>query len=93
MQRHYSPLVAPDTDGLMLDITGAAIFLAAKKPWLKEMVRKLAAVGIGASIAAAQPMARHMRGAHCRQSNLSAGRSKLANGSRSPAGFGTAPSG
>src|ERR1700679_1260553 len=24
MQRHFAPIVAPDTDGLMLDITGAA---------------------------------------------------------------------
>jgi protein ImuB len=53
MQRHSAPIVAPDTDGLMLDITGVAHLFGGEKPMLTDMVRKLAAVGIGASIAAA----------------------------------------
>ena len=53
MQRHFSPIVAPDSDGLMLDITGVAHLFGDEKTMLGEMVRKLTAVGIGAKIAAA----------------------------------------
>lgn len=53
MQRHFAPIVAPDADGLMLDITGTAHLFGGEKAMLVEMVRKLAAAGIGAKIAAA----------------------------------------
>ncbi len=53
MQRHFAPIVAPDSDGLMLDITGVAHLFGGEKAMLTEMVRKLAGVGIGAKIAAA----------------------------------------
>jgi protein ImuB len=53
MQRHFAPIVAPDSNGLMLDITGVAHLFGDEKTMLGEMVRKLAAVGIGAKIAAA----------------------------------------
>jgi protein ImuB len=53
MQRHFAPIVAPDGDGLMLDITGTAHLFGGEKAMLVEMVRKLAAAGIGAKIAAA----------------------------------------
>jgi protein ImuB len=53
MQRHFAPIVAPDGDGLMLDITGTAHLFGGEKAMLVEMVRKLAAAGIGARIAAA----------------------------------------
>jgi protein ImuB len=52
MQRHFAPVVATDTDGLMLDITGVAHLFGGEKSMLAEMVRKLATVGIGAKIAA-----------------------------------------
>jgi len=54
MQRHYSPLVTMHhPDGLILDITGVAHLFDGETAMLKEMVRKLAAVGCGARIAAA----------------------------------------
>jgi protein ImuB len=54
MQRHYSPLVTPYyPDGLVLDITGVAHLFGGEDAMLKEMIRKLAAVGCGARIAAA----------------------------------------
>jgi protein ImuB len=53
MQRHYSPIVGADSDGLMLDITGVAHLFKGEKPMLTEMVGKLASVGIGSKIAAA----------------------------------------
>jgi protein ImuB len=54
MQRHYSPLVAAyHPDGLILDITGVAHLFGGEAAMLKEMIRKLAAVGCGARIAAA----------------------------------------
>jgi protein ImuB len=53
MQRHYAPLVATDGDGLILDITGVAHLFGGEKAMLSEKVRRLAAVGIGARIAAA----------------------------------------
>lgn len=66
MQRHYAPIVALDTDGLYLDITGVAHLFGDEKSMLQQMVRKLAEVGIGARIAAsptygaAHAMARHV---------------------------------
>lgn len=54
MQRHYAPLVATDLpDGLRLDITGVVHLFGGEKQMLREMVRKLASVGIGARIAGA----------------------------------------
>ena len=53
MQRHFAPIVAPDTDGLMLDITGTAHLFGGEKAMLGQIVRKLAEAGIGAKIAAA----------------------------------------
>ena len=53
MQRHFAPIVATDTDGLMLDITGVAHLFGGEKPMLQQVVHKLAEVGIGAKIAAA----------------------------------------
>lgn len=53
MQRHFAPIISTDTDGLMLDITGVAHLFGGEKEMLGELVRKLAAVGIGARIAAA----------------------------------------
>jgi protein ImuB len=53
MQRHFAPIVAPDHNGLMLDITGVAHLFGDEKTMLDEIVRKLATVGIGAKIAAA----------------------------------------
>src|SRR3984957_15293530 len=46
MQRHFAPIVAPDGDSLMLDITGTAHLFGGEKAMLDEMVRKLAAAGI-----------------------------------------------
>ena len=54
MQRHYSPLVTVyHPDGLVLEITGVAHLFGGESAMLKEMIRKLAAVGCGARIAAA----------------------------------------
>ncbi|MBA3833740.1 MAG: DNA polymerase Y family protein [Chthoniobacterales bacterium] len=54
MQRHYSPLVTVyHPDGLVLDITGVAHLFGGEDAMLKEMIRKLAAVGCGARLAAA----------------------------------------
>jgi protein ImuB len=66
MQRHFAPIVAPDHDGLMLDITGAAHLFGGERAMLGDIVHKLAAVGIGAKIAvaptygAAHALARHV---------------------------------
>ncbi len=54
MQRHYSPLVTVHhPDGMIPGITGVAHLFGGEAAMLKEMVRKLAAVGCGARIAAA----------------------------------------
>jgi protein ImuB len=53
MQRHFAPIVAPDGDGLMLDITGCAHLFGGETAMLQQIVGKLAAVHIGARIAAA----------------------------------------
>jgi protein ImuB len=53
MQRHFAPIVAPDGNGLMLDITGTAHLFGGEKAMLVEIVRKLASARIGAKIAAA----------------------------------------
>jgi protein ImuB len=54
VQRHYSPLVAAQyPDGMILDTTGVAHLFGGEAAMLKEMVRKLAAVGCGSRIAAA----------------------------------------
>ena len=54
MQRHYSPLVTVyHPDGLILDTTGVDHLFGGEKAMLKEMVLKLAAVGIGSRIAVA----------------------------------------
>jgi protein ImuB len=53
MQAHFAPIVAPDNDGLMLDITGVAHLFGEEKAMLGGILRKLADAGIGAKIAAA----------------------------------------
>lgn len=53
MQRHFAPIAAPDGDGLMLDITGCAHLFGGETAMLQQIAGKLAAVHIGARIAAA----------------------------------------
>jgi protein ImuB len=66
MQRHYSPLVAVHfPDGMVLDITGVAHLSGGEAAMLKEMVRKLAAVGCGSRIAAAPSYGAAYALAHC----------------------------
>jgi protein ImuB len=66
MQRHYSPLVTVQyPDGMVLDITGVAHLFGGEADMLKEMVRKLAAVGCGARIAAAPTYGAAYALSHC----------------------------
>ena len=66
MQRHYSPLVTVhQPDGLILDTTGVAHLFGGEAAMLKEMVRKLAAVGCGARIAAAPTYGAAYALSHC----------------------------
>jgi protein ImuB len=66
MQRHYSPLVAAHhPDGMILDTTGVAHLFGGEAAMLKEMVRKLAAVGCGSRIAAAPTYGAAYAISHC----------------------------
>jgi protein ImuB len=66
MQRHYSPLVTVHLpDGLILDITGVAHLFGGEAAMLKEMVRKLVAVGCGARIASACSYGAAYAMSHC----------------------------
>ena len=84
MQRHYAPLVAVDPPaGLMLDATGVAHLFGGETDMLREIIRRLAEVGIaariaiapsyGAAFAAARTVAAPTAGAGRRQTRRYAG--------------------